>query len=762
MRALLRSLWGKLWLKLAPAWPVLLLLAAAAALTALGLNDAVWLDRLVQPGWVVWPGLLCGLLLARTRWPGWFTALYSLLLSTAVGIQTIGQPLPAPAQMRGLSFLDALLLIDQRLEVLVQRIGGWLQLARQGLPNFDSGLPLLLLLVLGWNLLVWLAWFTRRGRPFIGLLPAWLLLAVVSFSSGQNLWLLAYFALVSLLLLAVTHYRERIALWEHRRVDFPDGLSFEWTAAAATLALGVMLFTRAAPLAFSPQGWQQVRNWLEPPAKESTPPAHSSGQPGPRLLPAASIDLNVIGAHLPTGDETVLWVGTNEPPPPPPQAGLAATAGQSPLHYWRGGVMAVYTGRGWQPAALDLRGKQPTSQTPTLARHYALEQTIEIPGTPGSMAFAANEPFEVAGIGLYATIPDGSLIVVGMSNRYRVISWVPRVDAAALRSADPQHIPPDLFAAYTQLPASLPQRVRDLANRITQGEPTAYDQSVAVQDYLRKTYPYDLGVAPAAAGADVVDDFLFETRAGFCSHFASAMAVLLRAQGVPARVAVGYLNGDYDYSRAMYRIPASAAHAWVEVYFAGYGWIEFEPTPAFQAPQYNRTNTAASTGQIRTQSSPALFNFRQVLLGAGILAGAGVLVLLLAAAVRFQRGFRGSRNPARRLYWRLRSVLAWGGCSAPANVTPLEFLGSCQPTLGAYPRLQETAGLLTGLYLRDRFTPAGAGAGELEAARARWRSVRVELGKWLIGRWWKRYFRERITTESRSPRRRDMEKKERM
>jgi len=755
MKALLQALWGRLWPKLAPVWPVLLLLAAAAALAALGLDDAVWLDRMIQPGWVVWPGLLCGLLLARTRWSGWFNAIYSLLLSTALGIQIIAQPLPALAQLRGLSFLDALLLIDQRLEVLVQRLGGWLELARQGLPNFDSGLPLLLLLILGWNLLAWLACFTRRDRPFIGLLPAWLTLATIGYSSGQNLWLLAYFALVSVLLLAASHYRDRIARWERRKVDFPDGLSFEWTAAAATLALGLMLFSRAAPLAFSPQGWQQVRNWLEPPAKESSQASQSGAQPATSLLPAASIDLSAIGAHLPTGDETVLWVGTNEPPPPPPQSGLAATAGQSARHYWRGGVMAVYTGRGWQVAALDLRGKEPLrSQPPTLARHYALEQTIEIPGTPSAMAFAANEPFEAAGVGLFAVIPDGSLVVAGMSGRYRVISWVPRVDAAALRGADPQHIPPELLAAYTQLPASLPQRVRDLAARITQSQTTAYDQAVAVQDYLRKTYPYDLSVAQAAAGADVVDDFLFETRAGFCSHFASAMAVLLRAQGVPARVAVGYLNGDYDFGRGMYRVPASAAHAWVEVYFAGYGWIEFEPTPAFQAPQYNRANSTASTESNPTQSSPVIFNFRQFVLGAGILAGAGVLVLLLAAAVRFQRSARGGHSPARRLYWRLRGVLALGGCTAPASVTPLEFLGSCQPALGAYPRLRETAVLLTGLYLRDRFTPVGAGAGELTTARAHWRSARLELGKWLIKQWWGRVTSKRITTEPRSSRRR--------
>jgi hypothetical protein len=101
------------------------------------------------------------------------------------------------------------------------------------------------------------------------------------------------------------------------------------------------------------------------------------------------------------------------------------------------------------------------------------------------------------------------------------------------------------------------------------------------------------------------------------------------------------------------------------------------------------------------------------------------------------------------LYWQLRSVLAWGGCSAQATVTPLEFLAGCQPALDAHPRLNEAAGLLTGLYLRDTFAPGGAGAGELDAARSRWRSVRGELGGWLIGRWWKR-----ITTEAQRSRRR--------
>ena len=90
----------------------------------------------------------------------------------------------------------------------------------------------------------------------------------------------------------------------------------------------------------------------------------------------------------------------------------------------------------------------------------------------------------------------------------------------------------------------------DLAARIVAGASTPYQMATRIQDYLRLTYPYSLSVPPPAQGQDVVDYFLFEAQSGFCSYYASAMAVMLRSQGVPARVATGFATGTYDQSQA--------------------------------------------------------------------------------------------------------------------------------------------------------------------------------------------------------------------
>ncbi|TLM82047.1 MAG: transglutaminase domain-containing protein, partial [Actinobacteria bacterium] len=360
-----------------------------------------------------------------------------------------------------------------------------------------------------------------------------------------------------------------------------------------------------------------------------------------------------------------MWVGTSDPVPPPPQSGLAITTTQAERHYWRGGILSTYTGRGWQPASMDLRQDVAPGELGTaFIGRRALDQTFELPGGSLGMLFAANEPLQAAGASLYAAQPDGSLLAMGSSTRYQVISWVPEVAADALRTASPRLIPADVLSAYTQLPDELPQRVRDLAARITADAATPYDQVLAVQSYLRLSYVYDLEAAPPPAGQDAVDNFLFETRAGFCSHFASAMAVLLRAQGVPARVAVGYLNGEYDYDRGAYRVPASAAHAWVEVYFAGYGWIEFEPTPAFPSPDYGAPAAPAGVQPVQPRGERAALNPGRLLAALGILIGLAVLTLVVIGLARFWGDATRKASPAARLYWRLRHMLAWGGLSA--------------------------------------------------------------------------------------------------
>ena len=101
---------------------------------------------------------------------------------------------------------------------------------------------------------------------------------------------------------------------------------------------------------------------------------------------------------------------------------------------------------------------------------------------------------------------------------------------------------------------------------------------MAVQTWLQTNTQYDLSVPREPDGVDAVDQFLFVTRRGFCEHIAAAMAVLLRADGIPTRIVTGYGPGERNPFTGYYEVRSSDAHAWVEVYYPGYGWVPYDPT----------------------------------------------------------------------------------------------------------------------------------------------------------------------------------------
>jgi len=159
---------------------------------------------------------------------------------------------------------------------------------------------------------------------------------------------------------------------------------------------------------------------------------------------------------------------------------------------------------------------------------------------------------------------------------YRADSRVPLVSVAQLRLAGSDY-PEWVRERYLALPDELPARVRDLALDLTATEATPYERARAIERYLR-TFTYTLDLPALPPGQDVADYFLFELQRGYCDYFATAMAVLARAARVPARLVIGYASGTYDPTQARYVVTEADAHSWVEVYFPGYGWIEFEPT----------------------------------------------------------------------------------------------------------------------------------------------------------------------------------------
>jgi transglutaminase-like putative cysteine protease len=160
--------------------------------------------------------------------------------------------------------------------------------------------------------------------------------------------------------------------------------------------------------------------------------------------------------------------------------------------------------------------------------------------------------------------------------RYEATSLLPMVPPAHLRVASVV-FPEQVLQTYLQLP-ELDPRIKQLALQITAKAPTEYDKASAVELYLKTHYQYSLNLTGKQTD-DPLAYFLFTRRSGHCEYFAAAMTVMLRDAGIPARYVGGFLPGEYNDVGGDWIVRASDAHTWVEVFFPGYGWMTFDPTP---------------------------------------------------------------------------------------------------------------------------------------------------------------------------------------
>jgi len=269
---------------------------------------------------------------------------------------------------------------------------------------------------------------------------------------------------------------------------------------------------------------------------------------------------------------------------------------------------------------------------------------------------------------------DDDLTTQGLE--YTMRSIVPDYDARALAAANPS-TGDDVDEELLELPAGISPQVRALAQGVTEDAPTLYQKAVALQDWFREKggFEYDLQRAPEGNGVEDLESFLAEDggRVGYCEQFASAMAVMARMLGIPARVAIGFLKPDPLGGNA-YEYSTHDLHAWPELYFEGAGWVLFEPTPAERAsevPEYTtqhvpvRNPSGGPSGPDETEGGsrsvqpsgrliepqpssteerdgPAQAGFPWVRLGVGL-----ALLLLLAAAVVTPRVLRRRRREDR-------------------------------------------------------------------------------------------------------------------
>lgn len=270
-------------------------------------------------------------------------------------------------------------------------------------------------------------------------------------------------------------------------------------------------------------------------------------------------------------------------------------------HYWRIETKEIYSGIGWEGTPQD-EWMVSSPFTNFLNVHAVPGNEIEdiqvellnnfsyLPYTYGTEEIDFSD--ETHNLILSYQSPSEQLILRNSSDS--ASSYNLRVAAPDINPDQLEQVPPiddslDL-SDYTQLPDELPDRVRELAAIITEGGETPYDQVRLIENYLKREggFRYSLREAThTPEGRDYVDYFLFDSKIGYCDNYSTAMAVLCRALGIPARWAKGFSSGtliESDMDESYHEITNANAHSWVEVYFDGYGWIPFEPTPYFSQP----------------------------------------------------------------------------------------------------------------------------------------------------------------------------------
>ncbi|MFY0544807.1 DUF4129 domain-containing transglutaminase family protein [Brevibacillus sp. H7] len=294
--------------------------------------------------------------------------------------------------------------------------------------------------------------------------------------------------------------------------------------------------------------------------------------------------------------------------------------------YWRGDSKDLYTGVGWQKGS---REYEPILEPNQYQWGNILYRNMEMKQVTASLEFKGGEPFstifypgQIKKLTHYTPqnatlvydkqnqqleVRDGKInLIQSQANQkqtitvpntmlmklynYRLEAEVPVVSEKALTNAGTEY-PEEIKKMYLQLPKNLPPRVRELAQSVTKDAATPYQKVRAVENFLRSSgqYKYETKDVPVPKqGQDFVDHFLFESFRGYCDHFSSSMAVMLRSVGIPTRWVKGFApgtrTGDDGNGREIVEVRNKDAHSWVEVYFPGYGWIPFEATSSFISP----------------------------------------------------------------------------------------------------------------------------------------------------------------------------------
>ncbi|MEF8973670.1 MAG: transglutaminase domain-containing protein [Haloarcula sp.] len=245
--------------------------------------------------------------------------------------------------------------------------------------------------------------------------------------------------------------------------------------------------------------------------------------------------------------------------------------------YWRVASYDRYTGDGWvrtgNPRPYDgQRLDSPDGETRTLRQEFQAESTIgTVPAAWRPVRYSGEPSVSVSSEGGFQ--PDGTLSA-GDSYEVRSELLVATPNGLGEAGTDYDDATAEL---YTQLPDSTPDRVTERTAILTANAENPYETALVVERWLQENKGYSLEVD--RPDFNVADAFLFEMDEGYCVYFATTMVTMLRTQGIPARMTVGYTSGQ-RIEENQWVVRGLNSHAWVEVYFPGQGWVQFDPTPS--------------------------------------------------------------------------------------------------------------------------------------------------------------------------------------
>ncbi len=439
---------------------------------------------------------------------------------------------------------------------------------------------------------------------------------------------------------------------------------------------------------------------------------------------------------------------------------------------WRGSALSQFDGRRWYntPSSGDVlrleNGYGRLASVRQLSRPGThIEYEVQLKDATGDVLFFAGIPETIVmeAQAVVRTPVDGYRLsfpnTAGL--RYQAQSYIEDLSRSFTRDAP--GIDPVSYDLYLRTPPGLDPRVAALAHQLSDAEPVLLDRARRIEEHLRGSYGYTLEL-PKQHPTDPISFFLFDRRRGHCEYFASAMAVMLRTIGIPSRLATGFQSGTYNPFTGWYLVRGTDAHAWVEAYFAGHGWVTFDPTPSNPEASgesiFSRLRLYADALEIVWQDWVVTYDLdRQVLLaerlgqstralsirwiegwdatGAALgkaaktwlppaALGFAAVAMLMAACILFGPGLltawrrrrrvaklkRGEARPsdATLLYERMLTLLHRRGVQKPTWMTPAEFVEALPGTI---PR--ELVAEATSLYQQMRFGNHMSGATRLLA-----------------------------------------------